>query len=185
MTVFPFMPIVSAVEVVGSVTLSSSGPFVVPDGITSLRVTLGGGSGGQSGTATAVGSLESATGRSASGGSGASVYQSNLVVTPNETLYFTAGAYGGTGASQIKYGDGIQAVGQAGGNGGTATLTRGGSVLMSAGGGYGAGVSIAGTSGAGYAYSYDSAAGSPSSTGSGGVVTTGGSNGTCLIAWGP
>ena len=157
---FPLMPIDSPAESSGSVVLTS-GTFIVPLGITTLSVTLrgagGGGGGGQ----------VSNPYRGGNGGRGALVVQTALAVTPGETLTISGGV-AGTGGS-FRNAVGGEIVGDATA-GTTLSLLRGGTTLMSAGGG-----------GLGWPafvsplYGYSSGRnGTSSGTGTGGTVTTGG-----------
>ena len=96
--------------------------FVVPAGVTSISaVTIGGGGGGQAG----VTSSSNTYGR---GGAGGGLrYATSIAVTPGETLTVVVGAGGAAGTS-------TSALGQAGG---TTTISRGATVLLTATGGAG------------------------------------------------
>lgn len=122
---FPLMPIDSPAESSGSVVLTS-GTFIVPLGITTLSVTLrgagGGGGGGQ----------VSNPYRGGNGGRGFLNIRPDLPVTPGETLTISGGV-AGTGGS-FRNNTGGEIVGDATA-GTTLFLLRGGTVLMSAGGG--------------------------------------------------
>lgn len=94
---------------------TASGSFVVPAGVTVVKIlTAGAGGGGGGG-----GGSGSGVGGGGGGGGGAGDFQENeYIVTPGETATVTIGA-GGTSA----LGGGVSSAGNQGGTGGTTTIT--------------------------------------------------------------
>jgi plastocyanin len=141
-------------------TYSAAGnyTFVVPLGVTTIKITAIGGGGGGAGT----------FGSSGGGGGGSGGYQNAVVktVTPGETLSIVVGAAGGGGLY-----NGTPAQG-AGGNGFASTVTGSFGTVTATGGGYG----VYGTT------NLPSTAGTPNggagTAGSGATGGTGGTNGT-------
>lgn len=128
----------------GYIIVNSSGNITIPDGVSSVFVTLvgggGGGGGGVDGSRGTGTYHEPTYGRA--GGGGGSGYQSVdnvLAVTPGETLYCEVGSGGNGGASA--------STGSTAGNGvagGTTYIRRGSSTLFTVNGG------IGGSGGSGY-----------------------------------
>ena len=82
--------------------LTGSGTFTVPDGITEIKVTLGGGgSGGSPGFAGANGTTYSggAGGAGGAGGSGGKFYTAKITVTPGDTFSYACGSGGASGSA--------------------------------------------------------------------------------------
>lgn len=138
----------------GYMIVNTRGNITIPDGVTSVYVTLvgggGGGGGGVDGSRSTGTYHEPTYGRA--GGGGGSGYQSVdnvLAVTPGETLYCAVGAGGSGGASA--------STGSTAGNGnsgGSTYITRGSTTLFSVNGGSGgsggSGYSSGGAGGSGF-----------------------------------
>jgi len=105
-----------------SQTFTSSGTFVVPDGVTSINVIAVGGGGG------AAYCAGSSSYSGAGGGGGGLGYRNNISVTPSEVLQVTVGQ-GGSGGSTS---------GASGSSGGMTLLERDTTTLVKALGGGGA-----------------------------------------------
>lgn len=104
-----------------STTITTSGSWVVPVGVTSIQVEAWGGGGGGGGTA-------SVASKSGGGGSGGCyVKHTTIAVTPGESLTITIGA-GGTGG--VGSGSVTQSV-----DGGSSSVARSATTLIRAGGG--------------------------------------------------
>jgi hypothetical protein len=102
-------------------TITTSGSWVVPVGVTSIQVEAWGGGGGGGGTA-------SVASKSGGGGSGGCyVKHTTIAVTPGESLTITIGA-GGTGG--VGSGSVTQSV-----DGGSSSVARSATTLIRAGGG--------------------------------------------------
>lgn len=126
----------------GYIIVKSSGNVTIPEGITSVFVTLVGGGGGGGGGANGGRTSDNVPRYGRAGGGGGSGYQSIdnvLAVTPGETLYCTIGSGGSGGA----WGDTGAAAGS-GYDGGGTYVRRGSTTILSASGGKG------GTGGNGY-----------------------------------
>jgi polygalacturonase len=143
-----------------TLTTSSTSPWTVPPGVTSVQVQLWGGGGGGGGQ------LFTSSGSGGAGGGGGGGYTTaTITVTPGNTISFTVGA-GGTG------GEGKNPGPSNGGNGGNSTFgsvtaanggTGGGEATVPGSGG------IAGPGGLGGTYNSGSgAAGSGNHSGGGG-----------------
>jgi hypothetical protein len=102
-----------------SVTIITSGPWVVPTGVTSIQVEAWGGGGGGGGTA-------SSASKSGGGGSGGCYLKhTSISVTPGETLTITVGAGGPGGVGSA----------EAIANGGFSSVATNTTTLIKAGGG--------------------------------------------------
>lgn len=131
-------------ELSGFMIVKSSGNITIPDGVSSVFVTLvgggGGGGGGVGGSRSTDSDRHPTYGRA--GGGGGSGYQSVdniLSVTPGETLYCAIGS-GGSGGTYASSGS----TAGNGTSGGTTYIRRGSSTLFTVNGGSG------GTGGSGY-----------------------------------
>jgi hypothetical protein len=153
-------------------TISSSGTFIVPSGVTKMDIlACGGGGGGGAGAISGGGG----------GGGGASSVPvlTTATVVPGETLTITIGA-AGTGAASTS---------AAGGQGGTTTVVNGSSILLiqvagGLGGGGGSGVAGSGVGGTGNTSQFlgnvfQAAGGKGGTTGSG--SNTPGASGTSSL----
>ena len=157
--VYLFIPVESFAQ--GSQTLTSSGIFTVPVGVTSVNVQAWGGGG-------AGGGCTSTTRSTGGGGAGGTyTYATNVIVTPGANISVTIGA-GGIGASATN-----------GGSGGASSF----GALVTAAGGGGGGVNV-GTSplngpGAGVAtgITYNGGAGGTGNATTGTSGTSGGGGG--------
>jgi hypothetical protein len=114
----------------GPTYFTSSGSYVVPNGVTKLRYRLSGGGGGGGGCASSQG---------AGGGGSGSYAEGVLAVTPGQTVTVTIGAGGTAGSSG----------GGAGGNGGTSSLAGSGFTTVECTGGTGGAASGSGNSAGG------------------------------------
>lgn len=131
-------------ELSGFMIVKSSGNITIPDGVSSVFVTLvgggGGGGGGVGGSRSTDSDRHPTYGRA--GGGGGSGYQSVdniLSVTPGETLYCAIGS-GGSGGTYASSGS----TAGNGTSGGTTYIRRGSTTLFTVNGGSG------GTGGSGY-----------------------------------
>lgn len=165
---------VTAAAAHGKQLFTSSGTFVVPTGVTSVKVTCVGGAGGGGGGVVYY------TG--GTGGTGATGYvdTSVITVTPGQSIAITIGAGGALGERG-------SASSNTGGTGGTGGTTYFGSLLSAPGGPGGTGGSSdGGTNGFSYAYRrgifYTNSIG-----GTGGFFTTttatAGTAGLCIVEW--
>lgn len=145
----------------GTLTYTSSGTFTVPNGLTSLDVTMRGGGGGGAGggasfsTGPAGGNQRNGGGGGGGGGGGTTASNTSVSVTPGDVLSFTVGAGGAGGAAQTSGsaggGSSVPALSLFGGSGGSGG-TRGGNAATStfgAGGAGGSGSPSGGNGGAG------------------------------------
>jgi hypothetical protein len=148
-----------------SQTLTSSGTFVVPDGVTSINVIAIGGGGG---AAYCAGSSNYS---GAGGGGGGLGYRNNIPVTPSEVLQVNVGQ-GGSGGSTS---------GSSGSSGGNTSLVRNTTTLVLAygGGGAGYGSSSGGSGGLGgtSAFASNNGGGNGGSGGASGSNNGGGGGG--------
>jgi hypothetical protein len=138
-------------------TITASGSFTVPPGVTSIQGVFWGGGGGGAGTNSSGVAYLSSGG----GGGAACVVTGSIAVTPGDVYTITVGA-GGAGTSTT---------GTAGGNGGTTTIT-GPAGTWTAGGGFGG---VGANSAAPTGGSNAGGAGATVGTGTGIVVYSGGS----------
>jgi hypothetical protein len=158
-------------------TITSSGIWTAPAGVSSVTVDMwGGGGGGSGGDSAQVG-----------GGAGAYVHAANVPVTPNSAYTVTigggggggfgAGAVGAGGAGYATGGSGSSDThGRGGGGGGSSAFTNDGGTVIAAGGGgggYNSGTAGSGTSGG---VGGDGNAGGTNFAGGGGAASTNGAN---------
>lgn len=127
---------------------TTSGPFTVPDGVTTLYLSGCGAGGGGGGSGGAVNNT-SFGGGGGGGGAGQAVIRQAVSVTPGQTINITIGVGGTAGLANTSQ----AAAGSNGGNGGNTmfgsllTLLGGG---FGGGGGFGSNYAQGGAAGAGY-----------------------------------
>jgi len=163
-------------------TWDSAGDFIVPSGVTAIRITALGGGGGAGGYASAYGFYAPG----GAGGKGGKAYHPSLAVTPGETLVVAVGGAGSAGASNIYYPSGGSSYykGNAGTVGGPTSVKRGATTLAQGNGGGGGGGGLA--SQEGFYYAGTAGVAGSGSVASGGTVTPGFNTGTgsIFIEWG-
>lgn len=157
------------------VALTATGQtFVVPAGITKIRVRLTGSGGGAAGGSSAA---TSATAQTGGGGAAAGVvYDNEITVVPGHTLTGTVPAAGGTGGAGGISGGGQGGQGNSGGQTVLVDTTASTTLAQAAGGTGGKAPAASGTAtGNGGLYSSNfngTSASSPDSPGSGGAATS-------------
>jgi len=125
--------------------LTSGSSFTLPttSGLTISVLIIGGGGGGGGGSSRTFAAGFTTGG--GGGGSGGNVYESNISVTPGQSVTFNIGGGGAGGAPR----DGVFTSGGSGFSGGSSSVTVNGSVVAVATPGYGGIVSPTGTGGSG------------------------------------
>ena len=113
-------------------TLTSSGTFTVPDGISTLAVYVAGGGGGGGGGASRCDTNSAINTGGGGGGNGANLsYENYYAVTAGDTISYTIGA-GGAGAGEIEHSDGANHDGSNGSDGSNSSF---GAILSGGGAG--------------------------------------------------
>jgi polygalacturonase len=156
----PDVTVVQASQVLTTLTTSSSSPWTVPAGVTSIEIQMWGGGGGGGGV-----SVSTSGSYGAGGGGGGGAYTATILtnLTPGSTIAFSVGGGGVAGPS----------TGTANGGAGTNTTFTGATTAK--GGSGGGGTSTAGVAGAGGAggtggayHGGNGAAGTSTTSGGGG-----------------